>query len=296
MTRDVHPVLPLPRLRVTTSSRRWWRWRLASAPLAAVARHARGGAAGRSGCRRPRRCGPSRRPTTGRRCVERLGLQRLFSPPARMVLRNLERRPLKAALSSVRHRPGRRHPGPGQLHARTPSTTSCEFAVPRRPAAGHDADLRRAVRRRRRSTTSRTCPGVADGEPFRSVPVRLRVGHALAARRHPWACEPDASCYRLMDVQAPHGAAAARGPGAVGQAGRAARRRRRATRSRWRCWRASGRSARCRSPGWSTTSPARSAYMDRQAVEPADARGAETLSGAFLAVDPRPAGRRCTAS
>ena len=53
------------------------------------------------GCRRPRRCGRSRRPVTGRRILERIGLGPLVPNVARMVLRQLERHPVKTAFSML---------------------------------------------------------------------------------------------------------------------------------------------------------------------------------------------------
>ena len=54
-----------------------------------------------SGCRPPRRCGPRRRPSYRAGLIERLGLQRLVPAAARIILRNVERRPLRALLAAT---------------------------------------------------------------------------------------------------------------------------------------------------------------------------------------------------
>jgi putative ABC transport system permease protein len=107
--------------------------------------------------------------------VERLGLQRLFSPAARMILRQLERRPGRAALSIM---------GIGMATAilvlgsfiqdavdflleREFFTTQRQevtvtFVEPRSTAALHEIH---------------SLPGVLHSEPLRVVPAKLRVGH-----------------------------------------------------------------------------------------------------------------------
>jgi putative ABC transport system permease protein len=110
-----------------------------------------------------------------RTVVERLGMERLLDQPTRMVLRSLERQPLKAGLTTlgissacailimglfwtdvfdeiIRVQYG--------IAQREDVTVS--FIEPTSSAAVHEL---------------RALPGVRHAEPFRSIPVRLRAGH-----------------------------------------------------------------------------------------------------------------------
>lgn len=107
--------------------------------------------------------------------LERIGLQRFLSQPARMVLRQLERRPLKALLSTFGIALavavlilGRfvvdalDHLIEYQYYVRQRHDVSVTFVEPTSAAAA--CELRRL-------------PGVLQSETFRSVPVKLRFRH-----------------------------------------------------------------------------------------------------------------------
>jgi putative ABC transport system permease protein len=113
----------------------------------------------------------SYRPTV----VERLGLQRLFDQPTRMILRNLERQPLKAALTIVG------------------ISSSCALLIMGvffSDAFDHLIDVQYGIAQREDLTVTFIEPtstaavhelvsmrGVQHAEPFRDVPVRLRYRH-----------------------------------------------------------------------------------------------------------------------
>jgi len=114
---------------------------------------------------------PSYRPTM----VERLGLQRLFDQPTRMILRSLERRPLKALLTILGISSSCAILIMGlffsdsfdyvirvQFGIAQREDLTVTFTEPTSTAALHE--LARL-------------PGVLYAEPFRTVPVRLRHGH-----------------------------------------------------------------------------------------------------------------------
>lgn len=137
---------------------------------------------------------PNYRPTI----IERFGLGNWLPPAARMILRNLERRPFKALLSSVgiataiavlilgsftldalnymmdfQFRLSQRH------------DVMLTFVEPSSSRAIHDVSH---------------LPGVMHYEPYRAVPVRLRLAH----RTHRTAIMglvDDAQLYRLLDDQ-----------------------------------------------------------------------------------------------
>lgn len=118
---------------------------------------------------------PEAPPTYRPSLVERLGLARLLSPAARMVLRNLERRPARALASVV----GVAFAG-GMLVSTTfffdafevmvdvafdvaqRQEVTVTFVQPRSGAALHEVER---------------MPGVLHAEPLRAVPARLRAGH-----------------------------------------------------------------------------------------------------------------------
>jgi putative ABC transport system permease protein len=115
-------------------------------------------------------------PATYRRAlVERLGLQRLLDQPTRMILRSLERRPFKAALTSLGIASSCAilimgffwgdvidHIVHVQYGLAQRDDVTVSFVQPTSIAALHEL---------------RALPGVRHAEPFRSVPVRLRNGH-----------------------------------------------------------------------------------------------------------------------
>lgn len=118
---------------------------------------------------------PEPPPTYRRTIVERIGLQRVLSQPTRMILRELERRPVKAALSVL----GISMAGAlivvgfgfidmvnyvidSQANVLQREDVSVTFIEPRNRSALHDL---------------RAMPGVQHAEPYRSVPARLRFKH-----------------------------------------------------------------------------------------------------------------------
>ncbi len=109
--------------------------------------------------------------------IERLGFQRLLSVTTRMILRNLERRPIKALLSvlgialAVAILVAGRYGVDAldriidiQFRAVQREDVMLEFANPR------SANVRHAVRH---------LPGILTAEPFRAAPVRLRFQHRM---------------------------------------------------------------------------------------------------------------------
>jgi putative ABC transport system permease protein len=130
--------------------------------------------------------------------LERLGLQRLFDQPTRMILRSLERQPVKAALTAIGIASScallimgmfftdafdyliRAQYGIAQREDVTVS-----FVEPASTAAVHELAALR---------------GVQYAEPFRMVPARFRHGH----RTHEAAVEgiaPDAHLRRIIDTE-----------------------------------------------------------------------------------------------
>lgn len=114
---------------------------------------------------------PTYRPTL----IERLGVQRWLTQPSRMILRNLERRPLKAGLSvlgmslavamlvmGVAFMDIMFHVIDIQSNVMHREDVQVSFYEPRSRAALHELQ---------------GLPGVVYAEPFRAVPATLRFGH-----------------------------------------------------------------------------------------------------------------------
>ncbi|MBX3459449.1 MAG: ABC transporter permease [Planctomycetes bacterium] len=118
---------------------------------------------------------PEAPPTYRRTLVERIGLEHVLRQPTRMILRELERRPVKAALSVL----GISMAGAllvvgfgfidmvnyvidSQANVLQREDVSVTFIEPRNRSALHDL---------------RAMPGVQHAEPFRNVPARLRFKH-----------------------------------------------------------------------------------------------------------------------
>ena len=129
--------------------------------------------------------------------VERLGLQHWLSQPSRMILRHLERHPLKASLSVL----GMAFTG-GIVISGTFFTDAVDFMV--------DAQFRLAEREDvavtfTEATSHRALyelaalPGVTRVEPLRAVPVRFRHGHR-SYRTHLQGLTPDADLHRALDL------------------------------------------------------------------------------------------------
>jgi putative ABC transport system permease protein len=129
--------------------------------------------------------------------VERLGVQRWLSQPSRMILRHIERRPVKSALSVL----GMAFAG-GIVISGTFMTDAVDFMV--------ETEFRMA--RREDITVSFTeptsyralhelaaLPGVTRVEPMRVVPVRLRHGHH-SYRTSILGLAPAADLHRTLDT------------------------------------------------------------------------------------------------
>ncbi|HSB35016.1 MAG TPA: ABC transporter permease, partial [Nitrospirota bacterium] len=129
--------------------------------------------------------------------IERMGLKRLLSQPARMILRHIARKPVKSLLSCV-----------GIAFA-------CAILMMGRfqeDAIDFMVDVELRASRREDLTISfvepasrgalhelRGLPGVEFGEPYRTVPVRLRHGHRTY-RTVLRGIEPGSRLYRLLDT------------------------------------------------------------------------------------------------
>lgn len=129
--------------------------------------------------------------------IERLGLQRKLSQPSRMLLRHLERRPLRAAFTTV---------GIASACAIVMVSSFQEDAVT------YMIDVQYGLSQRQdltvtfiEATSARALyslsaiDGVRAAEGFRAVPVRLRHQH-LSFRTHLEGLDPDARLSRLLDA------------------------------------------------------------------------------------------------
>jgi putative ABC transport system permease protein len=128
--------------------------------------------------------------------VERSGLGRRMSQPARMILRSLERRPLKAALSilGVALACGILVMG-GFWSDAVDYMVFAQF----KQAQRDDLTVTFVEPVSRRALYSLvSLPGVQYAEPFRSVPARLRFGHRTY-RTSVQGLEPDGELRRLLD-------------------------------------------------------------------------------------------------
>ncbi|MGE5752586.1 MAG: ABC transporter permease, partial [Deltaproteobacteria bacterium] len=130
--------------------------------------------------------------------IERLGLKRMLSQPARMIVRHIARKPVKSLLSCV-----------GIAFA-------CAILMIGRfqeDAIDFMVDVELRASRREDLTVSfvepasrgalyelRGLPGVEFGEPYRTVPVRLRHGHRTY-RTVLRGIEPGSRLYRLLDTE-----------------------------------------------------------------------------------------------
>ncbi len=139
---------------------------------------------------------PQAPPTYRRTVLERIGLQRLVSQPTRIILRELERRPVKAGLSvlGISMAAALLVVGYGfvemvyyvielQENSLQREDVSVTFVVPRNRSALHDL---------------KAMEGVTHAEPFRSVPARLRFEHRsrLAGIN---GVQPGATLRRVLD-------------------------------------------------------------------------------------------------
>ncbi|MGB5713893.1 MAG: FtsX-like permease family protein [Waterburya sp.] len=128
--------------------------------------------------------------------VEKLGLQRFFSPAGRIILRNLERKPIQAGLSILGVALAAAVLLTGKyMGDATNYMTNFQF----RQVQREDMTI---VFNEPRSSRSRyevaNLPGVVDSEPFRLVPARLRFEHRTY-RIALTGIEPQGKFRRLID-------------------------------------------------------------------------------------------------
>ncbi len=129
--------------------------------------------------------------------IERIGLQRLISPAARMILREIERRPWKAAISCL-----------GIAMAAAVLVVGSFM----KDAIEYVLDLQFNRAQRQTVTVTLTdpadgramremlhMPGVQAAEPFRTVPARLRNGH-YSRRVGITALPEHTELFRVMDL------------------------------------------------------------------------------------------------
>ncbi|MDH3638245.1 MAG: ABC transporter permease [Gammaproteobacteria bacterium] len=130
--------------------------------------------------------------------VERLGLQRWFTQPTRMVLRHIERRPLKSLLTTLG------------------ISLACSIMMIggfQEGAIGHMVDVQYQMSQRedlmanyteaasaRSMSSLLSLKGVEQVEGFRSVPARLRFEHRFY-RTAVHGIDPDGSLMRLLDLK-----------------------------------------------------------------------------------------------
>lgn len=128
--------------------------------------------------------------------VERLGLQRFLSQPGRMILRQLERRPLRSLLAALGIALAAAIMVAGrfsldsldyiidlQFHTAQREDVSLGFIEAKAGRALHDVEH---------------LPGVLRAEPFRAVAARLRHGH-LSRRVAITGLSPGADLHRVVD-------------------------------------------------------------------------------------------------
>ncbi len=139
---------------------------------------------------------PEPPPTYGPTLLERLGLRRWLSQPARMVLRNLERRPWKALTSSFAIAMAAAILIMGSFSEDAVDyMVDFQFSLAQR----HDMTLTFVEPSSERALNEvQHLPGVRRCESFRSVPVRLRNGH-LSRRVSVMGLESEGGLYRLID-------------------------------------------------------------------------------------------------
>ena len=129
--------------------------------------------------------------------VERMGLERSFGQPTRMILRSLERRPIKALLTILGMASSVAILIMGlffsdsfdyvihvQYSLAQRENLTVTFTEPTSTSAVHELE---------------SLPGVLYAEPFRSVPVKLRNGHRQY-RTSIQGIPPDPSLHRLIDT------------------------------------------------------------------------------------------------
>lgn len=129
--------------------------------------------------------------------IERAGLQRLLSQPTRMIGRHIERSPVKTLLSIV----GIAFACGIMMTGRFPRD-SFDYMIDLQFRLSQREDLAIAFvepTSRRALYSLVSLPGVAYGEIYRAVPVRLKFGHR-SYRTSIQGVEPGAHLQRLLDV------------------------------------------------------------------------------------------------
>jgi putative ABC transport system permease protein len=130
--------------------------------------------------------------------IERAGVQRLFPPAARMVLRNLERQPVRALLSAAGIALGVAVLILGNFMVDAVDyVLESEFRLSQRQDVQVALVEPAAVRA---LYEVRHLPGVMHGEPYRGLPVRLRRGHR-SRRVAVVGLRPGGELHRLIDVR-----------------------------------------------------------------------------------------------
>lgn len=118
---------------------------------------------------------PEAPPTYRATLVERLGLQRWLKQPSRMIIRNLERRPLKAGLSVLGM-----SMAVAMLVMGTAFMDIMFYVIDVQANVIHREDVQVSFyepRNRDALHELEHLPGVTYAEPFRTVPARVRFGH-----------------------------------------------------------------------------------------------------------------------
>jgi len=129
--------------------------------------------------------------------VERLGLKRFLAQPSRMIIRHLERRPMKSLLTITGIALSYSILMVGAFFSdAVDAMIETQFGLAQREDIAvnfHLPTSRRAV------FELESLVGVERGEPFRSVPVRLRNGPS-SYRTEIRGVEPSGELYRLLDA------------------------------------------------------------------------------------------------
>lgn len=129
--------------------------------------------------------------------LERLGLQRLLAPPVRMILRHLERDPVRTLLSTLGIALAVAVLVLGNFMVDAVDyAMETQFAVAQR----QDVSVSFAQPANARALSDLAhLPGVRHVEPYRSLPVRLRSGHR-SRRLGLLGLAPGGSLFRVVDI------------------------------------------------------------------------------------------------
>jgi putative ABC transport system permease protein len=130
--------------------------------------------------------------------LERAGLQRFFSPPVRMILRHLERQPVRTLFSTI----GIALAASVLILGRF-GVDALDYVMESQFAIAQRQDVSVAFVEptpERALSDLANLPGFIACEPFRSLPVRMRVGHR-SRRLGLMGLRPDARLHRVMDMR-----------------------------------------------------------------------------------------------